>query len=737
MAWRFHPYVLVLFGTSVLSVALLVYAIKRHTLYESKAKVVAFAALSFSIALWTFGAGVQISSTEFAVSMRFYRLSLIGSETAGPLWLLFVLAYLGRDRWLNPLTIGLVGLIPVLFIGGLVVNPESLVFIEPRLETVDGLSIIDHGYGPLFALALGNSHVTPLIGIALVSIRFFNAHGPYRTQAGLVLVSGLFPIALNVIELFDVFPPAGVGTGVSPTPMSLAVTVVALALALFYYRILDLVPIARYRIIRTMRDGYLVTDDEGQVVDANPAARTHLGVRDGQSLSGRSITELLPIEEVPGSDEDPTRIEIASNGMPRHIEVVGSPIAEGDVHLGRSILLRDVTESERYRQIIERETQLNEVVRHGLIALSSKEALAQEFCERLVAESPYLVAWIGHRGTGGNLLIDGWAGDRDRIDGPSESNEVVVGPLVRRALDSGTLTVHDDLSASEGPWTGAADDHELSTAALVPLVHHDIAHGLLCVITHDSWVPGEFERRHLENLGDMMAFAMNAIDQREALQADEVVEVTITIQDSDNYLSSLSSEPPLVNREIAVHEVGESDSAGVRHMLRVDDVPAAKVVETAETHPGVSDIVELAESERETLLLMTGSAERISEPVTETGGNVRSMRCKSGELQVVAEFPSRLTLNRALERLTERVDGVEVHSIVELHRADQRPSAPQLDEVTRKERQALETAYFSGFFDRPQQQTAGDIAEALGVARTTFLRHVRSAERKLLARLYD
>ena len=37
----------------------------------------------------------------------------------------------------------------------------------------------------------------------------------------------------------------------------------------------------------------------------------------------------------------------------------------------------------------------------------------------------------------------------------------------------------------------------------------------------------------------------------------------------------------------------------------------------------------------------------------------------------------------------------------------------------------------AGFFECPQQATAADVADALGVVRTTFLHHLRSAERKV------
>lgn len=51
-----------------------------------------------------------------------------------------------------------------------------------------------------------------------------------------------------------------------------------------------------------------------------------------------------------------------------------------------------------------------------------------------------------------------------------------------------------------------------------------------------------------------------------------------------------------------------------------------------------------------------------------------------------------------------------------------------LPELTAKQREAVTAALDAGFFDRPQGATADEIAAGLGIARSTFLYHLREAE---------
>jgi len=57
--------------------------------------------------------------------------------------------------------------------------------------------------------------------------------------------------------------------------------------------------------------------------------------------------------------------------------------------------------------------------------------------------------------------------------------------------------------------------------------------------------------------------------------------------------------------------------------------------------------------------------------------------------------------------------------------------------LTERQRVALRTAYFAGYFESPRDSTAQEVAAALDVTSPTFHHHIRAAHRKLLGVLLD
>lgn len=64
---------------------------------------------------------------------------------------------------------------------------------------------------------------------------------------------------------------------------------------------------------------------------------------------------------------------------------------------------------------------------------------------------------------------------------------------------------------------------------------------------------------------------------------------------------------------------------------------------------------------------------------------------------------------------------------------DDEPDRPSpLEGLTDRQREVLEVAHEGGFFDRPKAHNSEELAASLGINRSTFLQHLRAAQRKLL-----
>ena len=64
-------------------------------------------------------------------------------------------------------------------------------------------------------------------------------------------------------------------------------------------------------------------------------------------------------------------------------------------------------------------------------------------------------------------------------------------------------------------------------------------------------------------------------------------------------------------------------------------------------------------------------------------------------------------------------------------------TGPSLDALTDRQREALQTAYDGGFFDRPKDHNSEELAARLDITRSTYLQHLRTAQRKLFRQVFE
>src|SRR4030095_10272046 len=131
-------------------------------------------------------------------------------------------------------------------------------------------------------------------------------------------------------------------------PISFGVSGILCVYAIFRYQFMDLLPIARGRLIESMSDGVLVVDAKGRIVDINPAMKSFLD-EEPAALIGQKISEALNlwsynVDQLLEGFE--TRMEIRLPGKPsQYLDVRVTPLYnDHQVLNGRLIVFRDVTD---------------------------------------------------------------------------------------------------------------------------------------------------------------------------------------------------------------------------------------------------------------------------------------------------------------------------------------------------------------------------------------------------------
>jgi len=92
------------------------------------------------------------------------------------------------------------------------------------------------------------------------------------------------------------------------------------------------------------------------------------------------------------------------------------------------------------------------------------------------------------------------------------------------------------------------------------------------------------------------------------------------------------------------------------------------------------------------------------------------------------------TLQSVITDLQDRYPPVDVQQLLRppLEGSPEERVFVNRGKLTDRQREVLERAYEMGYFERPKQANATEVAQDLGIAQSTFTEHLMAAQRKLL-----
>jgi diguanylate cyclase (GGDEF)-like protein/PAS domain S-box-containing protein len=280
---------------------------------------------------------------EPASKVFWARAKFAGALALPPLWLALSLHCTGRTGWFNRRTVALLVLLPMLMLALVWTNSANDVVWRYTRADAELWLIVACSYGLL------------LLGVIVLFSNLFSSQYLYRKQSAALLLAVLSPWLANALNLVATAPVARLDL----TPFAFSLTAGVLAWAILRYRLLDIVPVDRDRVIQSMSDGVMVLDPQNRVVDLNPAAERLLG-RPSSEAVGRKISQLVSSRTgwlIEGYSEASlggryrkegkayTEVSTGEGATRRYYGMVLSLLGEAhDRRANRLLLLRDITD---------------------------------------------------------------------------------------------------------------------------------------------------------------------------------------------------------------------------------------------------------------------------------------------------------------------------------------------------------------------------------------------------------
>ena len=419
----------------------------------------------------------------------------------------------------------------------------------------------------------------------------------------------------------------------------------------------------------------------------------------------------------------------------------GKPVRAVGVH-------QDITEQKKRQR--ELETQRDELATlaqvHGLIhdvigalgSAATRSAIEETVCDRLVESDLYQFAWIGEReGANTQLRRTTAAGDDDSyLDIVSERSATGdVNPGTEAIRTGETQVVHDiETDDRVASWRDAALAREFRSALVVPLRHDEAIHGVLAVYANR---PAAFSERAVEAfrvLGEMVGFAYTAVQNRQLLVHDRVVEMEFQSTSRDAYPLCVAAEHDCVFRESGSVDLGE-------------EVLAYKTVEGAPPEAVLPDLLDhelvfagrVIRADGDSGVIELRAAGCYQSILLDAGVRPTDVVADGEAITVTIEAPLDAEPRTILDTLSEHVPGFE---LVVKQARDRQPTVEDdavslLDELTDRQREVLRSAYLAGYYEWPRDTTAEQLADTLEIASSTLHQHLRRAERNLLEKILD
>ena len=235
---------------------------------------------------------LEVCSTTQDSGLLWSRMIYVFVGILPLIWLDFCLRFTREGRGLAKPLFALVLLIPVATVF-IVFSPALMGLVWPSISWVEqgGFLVSVRSHGPWFVVYATYTYLFALGG-AFVAIRaFVRYRSYYRRQAAFVTAGIAFPLVASLLFVLRPFP----GLIKDYTPLSYALSCALFYLALFKRDLFALAPIARSLVIERMRDGLLVVDGKGFIVDGNPRGLKLLGLSESclgkplLSVAGRAI----------------------------------------------------------------------------------------------------------------------------------------------------------------------------------------------------------------------------------------------------------------------------------------------------------------------------------------------------------------------------------------------------------------------------------------------------------------
>jgi PAS domain S-box-containing protein len=323
--------------------------------------------VEFCAAIWAVFYALEFSTSGLENKILWSKFSYIGIAFLPLGYFLFTTAFSQKTHLINPRNISLLSVIPFLTIVLVFTNNlHHLIWEETRLNEVTNMTVYRHGVW--FWIFWTYSIALILTGVYNLFQSIYKFPAFYKSQVVILLAATLIPLLGNVLYVSGLNPVPGFDW----TPPLFVFTGLVVTFGIVRYRMFDLVPFARNKLIDTMEDGVLVVNSEGFIEDCNNAAgqiftlNPHAVIRKPFWSVFEEFSSFWSATET--QKPQTLEIEIPKSGRTEYFETRFSPVFNRKNHFsGHFIQVHNITSTKLAEEELKKANRklINEIDKRG------------------------------------------------------------------------------------------------------------------------------------------------------------------------------------------------------------------------------------------------------------------------------------------------------------------------------------------------------------------------------------
>jgi PAS domain S-box-containing protein len=386
--------------------------------------------------------------------------------------------------------------------------------------------------------------------------------------------------------------------------------------------------------------------------------------------------------------------------------------------------------------------RINETIRaidRAVVQAQTREEIDHTVCELLTGDDRFSFAWIGTVDpTTDTLEPRAWAGDEQ---GYLDSQRFTVGasgaePAGETAA-TGDVTMVPSVASDlrEDSWRTAALTRDFMSVLSIPLKYSELTHGVLTVYADTRDAFDETARAVLAELGETIAAALSAIERKNALLTTSMTRVEFAVDDPSFVLSRLART---ADCSLSYQGGVQQTTDGSYVFVTVEDAAVDAVEAAAADLVGVDTVQRISADGDGGVLRLGLTQPFLALELADHGAVFRSATAGPETTRLTIDVPTGIDVRTITQLVGDTFDGVELRSKQTLDQADEHDVyAEFLADLTDRQLEVAQTAYYSGFFESPRDSTGEEVAATLDISPPAFYQHVRTVQRKLFTALFE